>query len=128
MRYQQENNKITNVIESTFKNLSNIIDVNTVIGKPIKTEDGEYVVPISKVTVGVLMGGGEYGKVTIFKKNEDLPYSAGNGAIVSIKPCGFLIKDESRYKILSFSDKPYEKLVEKATDFISELNNEKSKN
>ena len=135
MHYQTEKNKITNVIESTFKNLSNIIDVNTVIGKPIKTEDGEYVVPISKVTVGVLMGGGEYGKVTIFKKNEDLPYSAGNGAIVSIKPCGFLIKDESskktvdtlKVKILSFSDKPYEKLVEKATDFISELNNEKSK-
>ena len=71
MHYQTEKNKITNVIESTFKNLSNIIDVNTVIGKPIKTEDGEYVVPISKVTVGVLMGGGEYGKVTIFKKNED---------------------------------------------------------
>ena len=103
MRYQQDNNKITNVIKSTFKNLSSIIDVNTVIGKPIKTEGGEYVVPISKVTVGVLMGGGEYGKVTIFKKNEDLPYSAGNGAIVSIKPCGFLVKDENKYKILSYT-------------------------
>ena len=123
MQYQIENNKITKVIESTFKNLSGIIDVNTVVGKPIKTDDGEYVVPVSKVTIGVLMGGGEYGKISIFKKGEDLPYSAGNGAIVSVKPCGFLIKESDRYKVLSVSDKPYEKLLDKAADFISEFGN-----
>ena len=123
MQYQIENNKITKVIESTFKNLSGIIDVNTVVGKPIKTDNGEYVLPISKVTIGVLMGGGEYGKISIFKKGEDLPYSAGNGAIVSIKPCGFLIKESDKYKVLSVSDKPYEKLLDKATDFITEFGN-----
>lgn len=123
MQYQIENNKITKVIESTFKNLSGIIDVNTVVGKPIKTDDGEYVVPVSKVTIGVLMGGGEYGKISIFKKGDDLPYSAGNGAIVSIKPCGFLIKESDKYKVLSVSDKPYEKLLDKATDFITEFGN-----
>jgi sporulation protein YtfJ len=121
MVLQQGNNKIASIIESTFKNLNEIIDVNTVVGKPIKTDDGEYVVPISKVTIGVLMGGGEYGKVSIFKKGEDLPYSAGNGAIISIKPCGFLLKENEHYKIISVCDKPMEKLFEKATDFISEF-------
>lgn len=119
----QTNNKITQVIENTFKNLSNIIDTNTVVGKPIKNDDGEYIIPISKVTVGVLMGGGEYGKVTIFKKESNLPYSAGNGAIVSVKPCGFLLKENGNYRLLSVADKPYEKLLEKATDFLMELNN-----
>ena len=121
MQSQVENNRITKVIESTFKNLSNIIDVNTVVGKPVKTENGDFLVPISKVTIGILMGGGEYGKVTIFKKESDLPYSAGNGAIVSIKPCGFLLKENEHYKIISVCDKPMEKLFEKATDFISEF-------
>lgn len=121
MQYQQEEGKISKVIESTFKNLSNIIDVNTVVGKPIKSESGEIIIPVSKVTVGVLMGGGEYGKVTIFKKSNDLPYSAGNGAIVSVKPCGFLIKEGNQYKLLNVSDKPYEKLLDKATDLISEF-------
>ena len=88
-----ENNRINKAIETALKNLSTMVDVNTVVGKPIKTENGEYVVPISKVTVGVLSGGGEYGKVGIFKKGSDLPYSAGNGAIISVKPCGFLLKD-----------------------------------
>ena len=122
MRSQSENNKITNTIETTLKNLSNIIDVNTVVGKPIKTDDGEYVVPISKVTVGVLVGGGEYGKVNVFSKNDTLPFSAGNGAIVSVKPCAFLVKDNDKYKIMSIADSPIEKIIDKASDFISQVN------
>ena len=122
MRLQNDKNKINVAIETTLKNLSGLVDVNTVIGKPLKTEDGELVVPISKVTIGVLSGGGEYGKINVFSKNESLPFSAGNGAIISMKPCGFLIKDEDKFKIISVSDTALDKLVEKATDFIAELN------
>ncbi len=124
MQTKIENNRINNAIETALKNLSTLVDVNTVVGKPIKTENGEYIVPISKVTVGVIAGGGEYGKVSVFKKGSDLPYSAGNGAIVSIKPCGFLLKDGG-YKLISVSESPYEKLIEKASDFIAQLNKEK---
>lgn len=115
-------NRINNVIETTLKNLSSIIDVDTVIGKPITSQDGTIIIPVSKITLGVLAGGGEYGKVSIFKKGEDLPYSAGNGAIISVKPCGFLINDGLGYRMISVSDSPYEKMLEKATDFIEKLN------
>ncbi|MGO0807041.1 spore germination protein GerW family protein, partial [Clostridioides difficile] len=37
------------------------IDANTIIGDPIKT-DTTVVVPISKVTIGFGIGGGEYSK------------------------------------------------------------------
>ncbi len=121
MQLRNDNDKINKTIETTLQNLSAMVDVNTVIGKPIKSDNGEYIVPISKVTVGVLAGGGEYGKINIFNKGSDLPYSAGNGAIVSMKPCGFLIKEGDKYKILSIADNPYEKLLEKATDFIAEI-------
>ena len=121
MQSGKKQNRITDTIESTLKNLSELIDVNTVIGGPISTGDYEVVFPISKVTVGVLMGGGEYGKTSIFKSSDDLPFSAGNGAIISLKPCGFLVKNKDNYKILSVSDNYTEKLIEKATDFISEL-------
>lgn len=124
MRLQNDNNKINATIETTLKNISNLIDVNTVVGKPIKTEDGEYVVPVSKVTVGVLSGGGEYGKVNIFTKDTDLPFSAGNGAIISVKPCGFLIKEGKKYRVITVSDNSFDKLIDKATDFVSSLNGE----
>lgn len=124
MQYQEKNNRISQTINALLKNLNEIVDVNTAIGCPIKTHDGDYVVPISKVTVGVLTGGGEYGKVSLFKNSDDLPFSAGNGAIVSIKPCGFLVKEQNGYKIISVEPASYEKLFDKASDIIMDLKNE----
>ncbi|MBE7083670.1 MAG: sporulation protein YtfJ [Clostridiales bacterium] len=122
MHLQNESNKINKTIETTLKNLGSLIDVNTVIGKPLKTDDGECIIPISKVTVGILSGGGEYGKVTVFNKSSDLPFSAGNGAIISVKPCGFLVKNGKKYTMISVSDSPYEKLIDKASEFMSKMN------
>lgn len=122
MRSEKEQSRINKVIETTLRNISDIIDVNTVIGAPINSDDGSVVIPISKVSVGVLAGGGEYGKISIFKNGSDLPYSAGNGAIISVKPYGFLIKENNEYKILSVAQTPSEKLIEKATEFIEKLN------
>ena len=125
MQSETKQEKFNNLIETTLKNLGNLIDVNTVVGTPIKYDNGEYVIPISKVTIGVLTGGGEYGKLGIFKKGSDLPYSAGNGAIISIKPYGFLINDvNDNFKLLSTSDTSYEKIIDKATEFLSEIKNE----
>ena len=119
MQSEKEYNRINKVIESAMKNLGSLVDVNTVVGSPIKTEDGDTVIPVSKVTFGILSGGGEYGKLNIFKKSSDLPYSAGNGAVVSIKPCGFLLKTENGgYRVLSIADNAYENLIEKAAGLI----------
>jgi len=122
MRSEIRQGRINSAIETTFKNLSDLIDVNTVVGSPIKTGEDDFVIPISKVTVGVLAGGGEYGKLGIFQTGDDHPFSAGNGTIVSVKPCGFLIKEGEKYKIVSVSDTPYEKLIEKASEFMSQIN------
>ncbi len=128
MEYQNEN-KINQIIESALKNLSSLVDVNTVIGQPITTQDGDYVVPISKVTLGVLAGGGEYGKINIFKKSSDLPFSAGNGAVVSVKPCGFLLKDSlGQYRLLTIESGPYEKIIDKATDILLNLQKDENEN
>ena len=122
MEYQKENSKINKVIENALKNLNNLVDVNTIIGKPIKTEENETIIPISKVTLGVLSGGGEYGKVGVFQKNNDLPFSAGNGAVISVKPCGFLIKDSlNDYKFITVENYPYQKVFEKITDIFGNL-------
>ena len=125
MDYQKENSKINNVIENALKSLNTLIDVNTIIGKPIKTEDNDKIIPISKVTLGVLSGGGEYGKVGIFQKNSELPFSAGNGAIVSVKPCGFLVKDSfNNYKFITVENYPYQKVLEKITDIFGNKESE----
>ena len=118
----QKDNRISTVVETALKNVNLLADVNTIVGKPLLTEDGDCIIPISKITVGVLAGGGEYGKINIFNKGADLPFSAGNGSIISVKPSGFLIKDKSdNYKVLTVDGNPYEKLIEKSIEFFNDL-------
>jgi sporulation protein YtfJ len=119
--------KINTALDTAMKNLSSLIDVNTVIGKPVSTQDGSIIIPITKVTLGILSGGGEYGKVAVFKCNEDLPFSVGNGLIVSIKPCAFLIKENSsdNYKILSVGSSSYDKLIDKSADLLEKITENK---
>ena len=119
---QLEKNRIKDVVETALKNINEMIDVSTVIGKPFVTVDGEYIFPVSKVTVGVLAGGGEYGSVSVLKKAEEMPFSAGNGSIVSITPCGFLIKDnKGEYSMVNVSNNSFEKIFDRATDFVTGL-------
>ncbi len=128
MQERRDENKINEIISSAMKNLNGLIDVNTVVGKPIKTNDNDYIIPISKVTFGILGGGGEYGKINVLKKDSKFPFSAGNGAIVSINPCGFLIKKEKGdYQILSIYKNSYQTILDKTTDIIKEnfIQNEK---
>ncbi len=122
MHTGKDGNRINDVLETAMKNLGGLIDVNTVIGSPIKTEEGDLIIPVSKVTFGTLSGGGEYGKLNIFQKNSDLPYSAGNGAIVSIKPCGFLLKSVGEdYKVLPVATDMVSGILDKTVDIIADL-------
>ncbi len=115
-------NKITAVIESAMKNLNSMVDVNTVVGKPIATETGT-VLPICKVMLGFMTGGGEYGEVKLFKKDSSLPFAGGSGAIVSIKPAGFLVQENGKYRIESFSE-GYDKLIDSAEEIIRKIQDE----
>lgn len=117
-----DKNRINNIIETALKNVNQLIDVNTIIGKPIENENNDIILPVSKVTFGILAGGGEYGKVGFFKKGYEQPYSAGNGTIVTITPCGFLVKEDGRnYKILSINNSSIDKLIEKTSSFIDKI-------
>ena len=121
MQKQIYEDKIKNMFNTTFENVRNIISNNTAIGEPIKTDDGQILIPVSKITIGLMMGSGEYGKIGMFSNKDKLPSSAGNGTIISLKPCGFLVKEDNSYKILPVYDKTYEKIFDKAIDFLSDL-------
>lgn len=92
-------NKIDSIMSGTLKTLNNLIDVNTVVGESIETKDG-IIVPVTKVTYAYLTGGGEYGDVKFAKKNENLPFSGGSGAVVNIKPIGFLFQNKEGIRVL----------------------------
>ena len=123
----QKENKLENTLKATMHQLTEFVDVNTVIGRPFRFEDGIDVIPISKVITGFLNGGGEYGELKILKPDAEYPYCGANGAVVTIKPAGFLVHQNGTVKLLPVSEKPYEKLVDllgETLEKIMEKNNE----
>ena len=91
-----QNDVIGNIMEKTLDNLKTLTDGEAVIGKAIYAPDGTMVLPVSKVTVGMVSGGGEYGYQ---KLNGDFSGAGAGGAGVSITPLGFLLlgKDKNGF-------------------------------
>ncbi len=104
---------------NTLKEFSDGINVNSVIGTPIKVLD-YYIIPISKLTVGYLGGGGEYGDVKVFSQNKSHPFACGNGTVLNMNPNGFLVCKNSGVTFIKIEDTLTEKIFDKTTEIINE--------
>lgn len=113
-----EKKKIDGILEQTAEKLTGLVDVNTVVGKPVVTASGAQVIPLTKVTMGYLSGGGEYGEVKMMEDGECLPFAGGAGTIVNLKPAGFLIDDGKECRLVRLTDDPLDGLIEKASDLV----------
>ncbi len=107
------------LIRSTAENVTDLVDVNTVIGQPITTPSGFHIIPFTKVTVGRLAGSGEYGETKIV--NDDNTKAGAAGVFIHIKPEGFLVDDGTTCRLLNVTNDPASALVEKATEIISSI-------
>lgn len=116
-----KNQKINNLIGASLERLDSLTDVNTVIGKPIITASGCQIIPFSKVTLGNLTGGGEYGDVKVIKETDTFPFAGGSGAVVSMKPMGFLIDDGKSCRILRITEEPIDNLIERAGEIMRDV-------
>ncbi len=116
-----ENQKISALIHSSLEKLDSLADVDTIIGKPIVTASGFQLIPFSKVTLGNLSGGGEYGDVKVVKETDAFPFAGGSGAVVSMKPMGFVVDDGKTCRILRISDQPMDNLIERAGEILHDI-------
>ncbi len=117
----EKNQKINAIIHSSLEKIDSLADVNTIIGKPITTASGYQLIPFSKVTLGNLSGGGEYGDVKVVKETDAFPFAGGSGAVVSMKPMGFVIDDGKSCRILRISEEPVDNLIERAGEIVHDL-------
>ncbi|HKL94527.1 MAG TPA: spore germination protein GerW family protein [Clostridia bacterium] len=82
---------IGSLMDSTLTQLKSVIDVDNIIGKPIIADDMTTVIPISKVSFGFVMAGGEYNESSPKIKISEYPYANASGGGVTITPLGFLV-------------------------------------
>ncbi len=117
----EKNQKINNLINASFEKIDSLTDVNTIMGKPIITASGFQIIPFSKITFGNLSGGGEYGDVKVIKETDSFPFAGGSGAVVSMKPMGFLVDDGKGCHILRITDEPLDNLIERAGEIVRDV-------
>ena len=117
----EKNQKLNHLIESSLDRLDAFTDVNTVMGKPITTASGVQIIPFSKVTLGNLSGGGEYGDVKVIKETDSFPFAGGSGAVVSMKPMGFIVDDGKNCRILRIAEEPLDNLIERAGEIMRDI-------
>lgn len=117
----EKNKKINTLIDSSLEKLDSLADVNMIIGKPIVTTSGFQLIPFSKVTLGNLSGGGEYGDVKVVKETDAFPFAGGSGAVVSMKPLGFIVDDGKTCRILKITEEPIDNLIERVGEIVHDV-------
>ena len=78
---------LKDIMGITLEKIKEMVDADTVVGKPITSQDGTTVIPISKISYGFASGGSDLPKKTV---NVDA-FAGGSGAGVSVQPLGFLV-------------------------------------
>lgn len=91
---------IQGLMSATMDKVRQMADANTIIGKPIKTDDGTTIIPVSRISLGFGSGGADgAGKNPA---NGDL--LGGGAAGVSIRPVAFLVIKDGLVRTIQLSD------------------------
>lgn len=104
---------VSNLMKNTMENLKDMIDVNTVIGTPIETKDGTFIIPVSRLCFGFVSGGSEYPTSNKSIDQDNFPFGGGSSAGVSVKPVAFLIVKNGNVRMTTIDhDTTYDKIVD----------------
>ena len=93
--------QVQNVLNNAIDGLKKMIDVDSVIGKPMQLNDSTTVIPVSKVSMGFVSGGSSFGKTA-----DGGNFGGGAGGGVKISPVAFLVLTDGNVRLVNVSDSP----------------------
>lgn len=117
------NHPLSEMMSASMSKIREMVDVNTVIGDPIVTENGVTIIPVTKVSVGYGGGGSDFAT-----KNQpatrDNAFGGGAGAGVTITPIAFLVVRGDNVRMLPVAEPAstsVDRLIEQLPDLIDKL-------
>lgn len=114
--------KIESLIDVSLEKIRTLIDVNCVVGNAITMPNQSVIIPISKVSVGFVSGGGEYSDLNSKRNSADFPLAGGTGGGFTVNPIGFFVVSDNKFKIIH-ADKStaYLGLIKNATEVLKKF-------
>jgi sporulation protein YtfJ len=117
---EQKGHPIEGLMKTAMESIKQMVDVNTVVGDAVKTDDGTVIIPISQVACGFAAGGAEYDFHN--SRNTEMPFGGGSGAGVSVKPIGFLVCKINDVRLISaHGNHLAERIVDLAPQIIDKI-------
>lgn len=118
------NHPIEGLMKTAMASIKEMVDVNTVVGDAVETNDGTVIIPVSQVGCGFAAGGGEYELTNNNNNGKEMPFAGGSGAGVSVKPVGFLVVRMNDVRLISVAGNQLaERIVDVAPQLIDKLEN-----
>ena len=105
MKYYSSSDTINELISSSMEKIKTIVDSSTIVGEKVTTEDGTTIIPISKVSVGYVVGGGEYADLSSRRVANHFPMAGGSSGGMSVTPVGFLIETKGEINFVNVENK-----------------------
>jgi sporulation protein YtfJ len=110
-------------MKTAMESIKGMIDVNTIVGDPVETPDGNVIMPVSRVSCGFAAGGADYlpdGRRG--EASETLPFGGGSGGGVSVQPVGFLVVGHDQVRLLPVDANPvFDRLIDLAPAFMEKI-------
>ena len=123
---ENNQNYLDELINSSIEKIKNLAETNTIIGDPIVSPTGKIIIPISKVSVGFVVGGGQYNSVN---KKLSYPLAGGSGGGLSVSPIGFIVEDDEGVKFIDVENKTaYQTILNLANTLINKLDKKVNEN
>ncbi len=119
----EEDKSINKLIDSAMEKIKTIVDSSTVIGDAVVTENGKTIIPISKVSVGYVVGGGEYADLSARRVARHFPMAGGSSGGMSVAPVGFLIESDGEISFVNVENKTlYQTVLNLFNNLLNKMN------
>lgn len=107
---------IEGLMDVTMQKIKEMVDVNTIVGDPITTQDGTVIIPVSKVSYGFASGGSDIPSKNA--PNKEI-FGGGSGAGVSINPIAFLAVYNGKVELLNIES--YDGMADRVVGLVPEI-------
>lgn len=118
---------IENIMETTMDKLKEMVNVNTIVGDPVLITGETMILPVSKVSLGFVSGGGEYQSpgASVKRAGEELdaltgkyPFAGAAAAGLTLNPTAFLSVNGKKVRVLPAQ---YKDGLDRAVELLPEL-------
>lgn len=126
MKEYSNNSKIEDLIKISLDRVKTLMETNTIVGEPLKINGETSVIPISKASVGFIVGGGEYADKSNRRVANHFPMAGGSGCGMSVTPVGFVVISKNNVQFVDIENKTmYQTILNLANKLIDKIKTQK---